>query len=245
MRILLYGINYAPELTGIGKYSAEMCEYFAAQGHSVHVITAVPYYPKWEKEAAYKGKWWHRETINGVKLSRCPLYVPKKITAASRIAHEFSFILSSIPFWIATFFSKKYDVVISVSPPFHLGILPLLYSRVKNVPEIVHVQDLQIDVARGLNMLKNKLLLKLMFKVEKYILEHCAAVTTISLDMRTKIISKGIDAAKTFYLPNWVDEHKIRPLSKKESLRKAFGISETQRVVLFSGSLGRSMGWRI
>ena len=35
MRLLIYGINYAPELTGVGKYTAEMAETLAALGHEV------------------------------------------------------------------------------------------------------------------------------------------------------------------------------------------------------------------
>jgi len=31
MRVLIYGLNYAPELTGIGKYSGEMTEWLAGQ----------------------------------------------------------------------------------------------------------------------------------------------------------------------------------------------------------------------
>ncbi len=48
MKILVYGINYWPELTGIGKYTGEMVEWLAAQGHEVRVITAPPYYPQWQ-----------------------------------------------------------------------------------------------------------------------------------------------------------------------------------------------------
>ncbi len=31
MKILVYGINYSPELTGIGKYTGEMVEWLAAE----------------------------------------------------------------------------------------------------------------------------------------------------------------------------------------------------------------------
>jgi len=31
MKILIYGVNYAPELTGIGKYTREMSEWLAEQ----------------------------------------------------------------------------------------------------------------------------------------------------------------------------------------------------------------------
>ena len=65
MKILVYGINYAPELTGIGKYTTEMCEWLAQKGHQVEVITALPYYPEWQVHDAYKGKGWHSEVIMG------------------------------------------------------------------------------------------------------------------------------------------------------------------------------------
>ena len=48
MKVLLYGINYAPELTGIGKYSGEMAEWLSQLGHDVRVVTAPPYYPEWK-----------------------------------------------------------------------------------------------------------------------------------------------------------------------------------------------------
>ena len=44
MKILVYGINYEPELTGIGKYSGEMSRWFADNNNEVAMseITMVP-----------------------------------------------------------------------------------------------------------------------------------------------------------------------------------------------------------
>jgi len=42
MRILIVGINFYPELTGIGKYTGEMAMYLAAQGNDLHMVTAPP-----------------------------------------------------------------------------------------------------------------------------------------------------------------------------------------------------------
>ena len=33
MKIIIYGINYAPEEVGIGKYSSEMAEWLASNGN--------------------------------------------------------------------------------------------------------------------------------------------------------------------------------------------------------------------
>ncbi|MEO8404429.1 MAG: WcaI family glycosyltransferase [Chitinophagaceae bacterium] len=242
MKILICGINYAPDLTGIGKYTGEMANWLAENGHSVDVITGMPYYPQWKINAAYKKKWWHTEIMNGVKVYRCPLYIPKKVSSVKRIIHEFSFVLSTIPIWIKKMFSKKYDVVISVSPPFHLGILPLIYSKLRGTKIVTHIQDLQVDVAKELKMINNQRLLKAMFRMEKYILNRSSVVSTISKGLLKKVKEKGIVAANCQLFPNWVDENAIRPINKNESLRAEFGLSQEDKVVLYSGNLGEKQG---
>ncbi|WZB68237.1 glycosyltransferase [Achromobacter xylosoxidans] len=81
MKILLYGINYAPELTGIGKYSAELAEWLAARGHDVSVVTAPPYYPQWRVHDGYRAGRYRKETRAGVTVRRAPLWVPARPAA--------------------------------------------------------------------------------------------------------------------------------------------------------------------
>ncbi len=242
MRILIYGINYSPELTGIGKYTGEMGAWLAQQGHSVEVITALPYYPEWDIHAAYRGKGWHTERIEGATVHRSPLYVPKSVSALRRILHEFSFVAGSLPYWLRVFFGKRHDVVICPVPAFHLGFIPLLYSRLRGVPFIYHIQDLQVDMARELGMLKNQTFLSILTKAERFILDRCTVVSTISEGMIGKIVAKGIPARKCLLFPNWVDRAFIRPLPVSQSLRAEFGLQNTDRVVLYSGSLGEKQG---
>ena len=47
MRVLIIGINYRPELTGIGPYTAGLAEHLASRGDDVTVITGLPHYPGW------------------------------------------------------------------------------------------------------------------------------------------------------------------------------------------------------
>ncbi|MCF2494189.1 WcaI family glycosyltransferase [Dyadobacter chenhuakuii] len=242
MRILIYGINYAPELTGIGKYTGEMASWLADKKHNVSVITAVPYYPEWNIHDNYKNTFWKKETIKGVEVYRCPLYVPKKITSLTRIIHEFSFLISSLPIWLKLLFAKKYDIVICVSPPFHLGFMALIYSKLKNSKLVIHVQDLQIDAAKELGMIRNPWLLKVMFQLESFLLKSCSAISTISPGMRRKILLKGFPSSKIMLFANWVDEKVVHPVSKENSLRKQFGIELDDKVILYSGNLGEKQG---
>ncbi|KAG5725855.1 hypothetical protein E4T56_gene14688 [Termitomyces sp. T112] len=55
MKILIAGINYAPDLVGIAKYTTEMCQFLRDQGHDVVVVTEPPYYPAWRIVRPYKG----------------------------------------------------------------------------------------------------------------------------------------------------------------------------------------------
>ncbi|KQS30701.1 WcaI family glycosyltransferase [Dyadobacter sp. Leaf189] len=245
MRILIHGINYQPELTGIGKYTGEMANWLADQGHDVTVITAHPYYPEWEVHDAYKGKLWFTEKLKGVRVRRCPLFVPKKINSINRIIHELSFTLSTLPYWLKVMFERKYDLVICVSPPFYLALIPLLYSAVRNSRLLIHVQDLQIDAAKQLNMIKNKTALNIMFKLEKFLYKRSSAVSAVSQGMISKISQKGIPTAKLLMFPNWVDEDFVRPLSPELSLRDEFGIEQQKKVILYSGNLGEKQGLEV
>ena len=96
MRILVVGINYAPDLIGVAKYNTELCEALVAFGHEVRVVTAPPYYPEWKIPRTYQGWRYRHETLNGVSITRSPIYVPGKPTGARRLIHHASFALTCL-----------------------------------------------------------------------------------------------------------------------------------------------------
>lgn len=242
MKILIHGINYTPELTGIGKYTGEMGAWLAKNGHAVDVIAAMPYYPEWSKKEGYKGKWWFKESIAGATVYRCPLYVPKKVTGATRMIHEFSFLASSGLYWIRFLF-KKYDIVFTPYPPLIIGFWPWLYKVFQpKATWVFHVQDLQVDAARELKLIQNKTLLTILENIEHFWLRKCDYVSSISSGMRDRILSKGIHASKYIMLPNWAETNIIKPLPTSESMRAELGIPFDSKVILYSGNLGEKQG---
>jgi colanic acid biosynthesis glycosyl transferase WcaI len=241
MKLLIYGINYHPELAGIGKYTAEMCSWLAARGHQVEVITSLPYYPSWKVYDNYKGKWWHTEIINKVKVHRCPLYVPGKVTGPSRMIHELSFLLSSSCFWLGKFF-RNYDAVIAVYPPLAIGFYPSLYKLIRQKSFIFHIQDLQVDAAKELGMIKSKVLLKLLEKTEKFFLNKASRVSSISEEMRNRILLKGLNPEKYFSLPNWADTRFIKPSPPNPEYKRKLGFKPEDKIILYSGNMGEKQG---
>jgi len=92
MRVLIYGINFYPELTGIGKYTGELAAWLHERGHDVDVVTSLPYYPEWQVSKSFSK--WHYifDSTRGFPVMRCPLYVPSKPNGLQRIIHLFSFV---------------------------------------------------------------------------------------------------------------------------------------------------------
>ena len=95
MKLLLASLNFAPELTGIGKYNGEMAPWFVLQGDDVSVLCAPPYYPEWQVHSGFNGKRFATSVENGVSVTRCPTYVPAQPTTVKRLVHLASFAFSS------------------------------------------------------------------------------------------------------------------------------------------------------
>jgi colanic acid biosynthesis glycosyl transferase WcaI len=241
MKILVYGINYYPESIGIGKYTAEMCEWLAGQGHHVSVITAMPSYPHWQIIESYRGKIWHTEYINGVKVYRSPLYVPKAVTGKSRIVHELSFALSSMVWWAAAVF-KRYDVIFCVAPPLQTGLAGLIYKIFHRTLLIYHIQDLQLDAAKQLKLIQNQALLNLLSHFEKFILDQVDYVSTISEGMKRKLVEKGVSQNRLKEVKNWTDTNFILPETPDPAVRQHFDISPTHKIFMYSGNIGEKQG---
>jgi colanic acid biosynthesis glycosyl transferase WcaI len=61
VRILIHGINFAPELVGVGKFTGEMAEWLAENGHDVRAVTAPPFNPASRVAPGYSSWLYRRE----------------------------------------------------------------------------------------------------------------------------------------------------------------------------------------
>jgi colanic acid biosynthesis glycosyl transferase WcaI len=232
-------------LTGIGKYTGEMGAWLAGRGHSVDAIVAPPYYPQWEVPADYKEKGFFSEDLDGARIHRTPLFVPPagKVSARNRILHETSFSAASSLYWLPRLlWKKRYDVVIAVCQPVQIGVYPWLYSKLRGVPFVFHVQDLQVDVAMRLGMLKEGGLARALYGIENSMLKTATRVSTITETMRRRIIKKGIPEERTWLFPNWSNIGTVRPTSHDNPVRREFGAGPEDVLVLYAGNMGEKQG---
>lgn len=241
MKILVYGINFAPEPTGIGRYSGEMAFWLADAGHEVRVITAPPYYPQWRIGEGYRG-WRHaRERWQGVRVWRTPLWVPSIPTGAKRLVHLASFAVFSIPALLRHVFWKP-DVVCVIAPAFVCTPAGWIAARICGAAAWLHVQDFEVDAAFRLGLLKGAWARRLASAFERAMLGRFDRVSTISGRMVDLLKDKGVGGERAVFFPNWVDVGMITPLQGPSPYRAELGIPDGAVVALYSGSLAAKQG---
>jgi colanic acid biosynthesis glycosyl transferase WcaI len=241
MKILIYGINYAPELTGTGKYTAEMAVLLASRGHEVRVICAPPYYPEWRVASGFSGWRYQRETREGVTLWRAPLWVPTNPTGIKRMLHLASFAVSSLPL-LARQALWRPDTVMMIAPTLMCAPATLALARVTRASAWLHIQDYEIDAAFELGLLKSSRAARMARWLESALLRRFDAVSSITRQMSARATAKGVLPARVVCLPNWVDASSIFPLPRTSEYRQQLGIPEGQKVVLYSGNMGAKQG---
>ncbi len=245
MKILVYGINYSPELTGIGKYTGEMVEWMASQGHEVRVITAPPYYPEWQVGKHYSS-WRYRREEGAATVWRCPLYVPKQPSTLKRLIHLGSFALSSF-FPLMAQRRWKPDRIIGVVPTLFCTPGMRLLGKLSGARTLLHIQDYEVDAMLGLGMAgkgKGGKVARLASAFERSGLHNVDYVSTISRSMMNKAQEKGVAAEKVIFFPNWSEVARFRDVAPADvaALRAQLGLAEAHKIVLYSGNIGEKQG---
>ncbi|QGQ99957.1 colanic acid biosynthesis glycosyltransferase WcaI [Paenibacillus psychroresistens] len=245
-RILLYSLNFTPELTGIGKFNGEMVQWLTDQGYEVRVVTAPPYYPQWKINQGYSAHKYSKEIANGAEVWRCPIWIPSKLTGLKRLLHLASFALSSIPVILKQMWWRP-QLVMVVEPPLAVAPIVVVLSKLFGIKSWLHVQDFEVDAAFDLGLLpENKALKQLVTGVETWLMRRFNIVSSISLQMMERLYNKGIEPARTRFFPNWVETNAIYPLEERPVYyREQLGINRNDFVVLYSGNMGAKQGLEI
>ena len=244
MKLLFYGINFAPELTGVGKYTGEMARWLANAGHEVRVITAPPYYPAWKVSEGYSGSQYRTETWHGIQVMRAPVWVPHRPGGLKRLLHLASFALSSLPVLWAQWRWKP-DVVWVVEPPLMCAPAAVAFASLRGAESWLHIQDYEVDAAFDLGLIKGNTLRRWVQGAERWLMRRFDRVSTISGRMVDRALGKGVDAGRIVHFPNWADINGIAPLVTRSAYRAELGLAPDAMVALYSGNMGNKQGLEI
>ncbi|WP_394757463.1 glycosyltransferase WbuB [Rhodoferax sp.] len=247
-KILLYGINFAPELTGIGKYTGELAAWLTTRGHQVRVVTAPPYYPAWKVGTGFRNGW-SVEDIRGegrLQVRRCPLWVPRQPGGIKRMLHLASFALSSFPVMLRQIVWRP-DVVWVVEPALFCAPTAVVVARLCGAKAWLHVQDFEVDAAFDLGLLRGRFLRGLVAGAERWLMRRFDVVSTISQRMHQRLLDKGVAPAKARLAVNWVDmaAFALPCADGVAAYRRELNILDGAVVALYSGNMGGKQGLEV
>jgi colanic acid biosynthesis glycosyl transferase WcaI len=235
-RVLVLGVNYAPETTGIAPYTTAVAEHLAALGARVDVVTGMPHYPQWRVATGYRGALVRRETVNGVNLRRAGHYVPAQQGALRRGAFEASWLPLG---WLQAARTEA-DAVLAVSPS--LAALPLARRAAarRGVPWAAVVQDLMGNAAARGGLRGGGRVASLVGGVESRMLRSADLVGVISEGFADAVHRMGVDPGRTRLLPNWAH---VNPSSATHAeARAALGWRTDAFTVVHTGNMGAKQG---
>jgi colanic acid biosynthesis glycosyl transferase WcaI len=235
-RVLVVGVNYAPETTGIAPYTTAVAEHLAALGARVTAVTGMPHYPQWRVAPEYRRAVLREESVNGVRLRRAGHYVPAEQDALKRGAFEASWL----PLGALQALRSPADVVLAVSPS--LGALPLarLAAARRNVPWAAVVQDLMGNAAANSGLRGGGRVASLVGGVERRALRSADLVGVISEGFADAVHRLGVDRARTRLLPNW--SHVTPSTATRQEARAALGWAPDVFSVVHTGNMGAKQG---
>lgn len=238
-RIVLISQWFPPEHAPIGFMIKELAADLVRAGWDVTVVTGFPNHPSGIVFAGYRKQWLREEFVEGIRIRRVYLYTSPVRSPHRRILTFLSFTMSS---WLCILLHARPDVVFSVLQPLSVGLtLPLLGS-VKRFRLVFNVQDLHPDAPIELGLVRNRLLIWMLRRVERFAYRRADRLAVICEGFRRHCVAAGAPAERVRVIENWVDTEAIRPGSRIVPLRAEIGLGDEDFAVLYAGTIGLVSG---
>ncbi len=239
LRVLMLGLNYAPESTGIAPYTTGLAEGLAAKGHQVRVLTGLPHYPQWKVAPGYEaGRRDFASQAGEPRVEHLVHHVPSPPSLPGRIRMELSYgsrLLKTS--W------ETPDVVLCVSPALLASAMAIIRAKsIRRRPGVgVWVQDLY-----GLGVVETGAAIGRMTgfinRVESRMLRSADGVAVIHDRFKAHLVHElGVNRESITVIRNWTHLQPVQPRDRAETRRK-LGWAENDIVALHAGNMGAKQG---
>jgi len=231
-KVLLLTQWFDPEPTFKGLvFARELVQ----QGFEVEVVTGFPNYPGGKVYSGYRIKWLQREIIDGVHITRVPLYPNHNQSAIRRFLNYASFASSSLIYGL--FAAKRPDVIYAYHPPLTVGITAVLIRFFRKIPVVYDIQDMWPDTLRATGMVSSPRVLGIVSKICDWVYRHVDQIVVLSPGFKRLLIERNLPDEKISIIYNWCDEASLN--QPTGALPSSFPTKDKFRI-LFAGNMGKA-----
>lgn len=231
VRILLMTQWFDPEPTFKGLVFARE---LVKQGFEVEVVTGFPNYPGGKIYPGFKQRLIQRELIDGVNVTRVPLYPSHGQSGIGRVINYVSFAATSL--FYGLFFAKRPDVIYAYHPPLTVGIAASFIRLFRRVPVVYDIQDMWPDTLKATGMFSNEKLLSIVSRVCDWVYRRVDRLVVLSPGFKAILIERGVPESKIEIIYNWCAEDQLTTGSGP-----AVSFSNASNFhILFAGNMGKA-----
>lgn len=232
LRVLLLTQWFDPEPTFKGLVFARA---LVEQGFEVEVVTGFPNYPGGKLYPGFKMRLLQREVIDGVNITRVPLYPSHGQSGIGRVLNYASFAATSLIYGL--FKARRPDVIYAYHPPLTVGVAALLLRFFRKIPVVYDVQDMWPDTLRATGMFSNEKALRFISIVCDWVYRGVDEIVVLSPGFKKLLVERGVPANKVAVIYNWCAEESVAAPS-------APGFTDappqSKFCILFAGNLGKA-----
>lgn len=232
IRILLLTQWFEPEPSFKGLVFARE---LMRQGFEVEVLTGFPNFPGGKLYPGYRIKLLQREVMDGVAITRVPLYPNHSQSGIKRILNYTSFAASALVYGFIA--ARRADVIYAYHPPLTVGCTASLIRLFCGVPVVYDIQDMWPDTLRATGMFNNERALRVVGAVCQWVYRRVDHIVVLSPGFKRLLTQRGVPAAKVDVIYNWADEAALA--APKGVLPTSFPGAAQFRIV-FAGNMGKA-----
>src|SRR2546421_2946643 len=246
-KVLMLSLVFGPDTVSTANMMTDLARGLQDHGHEVTVLTSMPHYNPSEKvkaNRAYRTRLprLYTESIEyGNRIFR--VYMPLKGQRVWRRGIDYLWFHLATTL-VALTRIRSQDVIFVPSPPITLGLSGYLVSLLLRAQLIYDVRELWPDVPVRMGMIRNRLLLQLVYKVEHFVYSRSVAITSIARSFNDSLMKRGVPREKMYFTPNFVDIKWLNPCSKQNDFAREHQL-ENSFVAFYAGNIGLTQGLEI
>ena len=231
-RVLLLTQWFDPEPTFKGLVFARE---LVRQGFAVEVVTGFPNYPGGKLYPGFRMRALSKELIDGVQVTRVPLYPSHGKSAVGRVLNYVSFAASSLFYGLLG--AKRPDVLYAYHPPLTVGIVAVLIRFVRRIPIVYDIQDMWPDTLRATGMFSNETGLRVVARVCDWVYRQVDRIVVLSPGFKRLLVERKVPESKIEVIYNWCAEDALKATEggPPPSLTDKSGFH-----ILFAGNMGKA-----
>jgi glycosyltransferase involved in cell wall biosynthesis len=232
LRVLIVSQYFWPENFRVNDIAKTLFD----KGVEVEVLTGKPNYPGGKKYDGYKTWGCQREVYKGININRVPL-VARGNGRFQLALNYLSFVVSGLMFAPWMLRNKQFDVIfISAPSPIIQAIPALFLGWLKHCPVVLWVQDLWPESLEATGHVRNKLILKQVELIVRFIyrLTDLLLVSSKAFEIPVRHLASN---TQVVYYPNSVDD--TFAISVKGAIPLIQGLDQGF-TILFAGNIGKA-----